>query len=158
MAGSQAAHCDYLGGAHGAWQACSGHPPAPVNRPLFLRLGPHPALRRSSPGSESGSLPAGWATILSSGHLDSAGSCHQHLMDRGSDPKARGKGEQSRPGAFSVKSKPEIPKKRRLCRGYLGPSQISGVLFMASTWRRVLKERASPTTRPRPSKRHLRVC
>lgn len=59
---------------------------------------------------------------------------------------------------MNLKSKPEIPKKRRLRRGYWGPSQISGVLFMASTRRRVLKERASPTTRPRPTKRHLRVC
>ena len=104
MASSQAAHCDSLGGAHGAWQARGGHPPAPVNRPLFQRQGPHPALRRPSPGSESGSLPAGWATILSSGHPHSQ--CRE--LSPASDgprlrPEGSGRGEQSRPGAFSVK-------------------------------------------------------
>ena len=69
MAGAQAAHCHSLGGSHRAWQAHGGCPPAPVNRPLFQGMGPHPVLQQPSPGSESGSLPTGQVTTLSSGHL-----------------------------------------------------------------------------------------
>lgn len=54
MARTQAVHCESVGGPHRARQARCWHPLALVNRPLFGRLGPHPALRRPSPGSDSG--------------------------------------------------------------------------------------------------------
>ena len=98
MARTQAVHCESVGGPHRARQARCWHPLALVNRPLFGRLGPHPALRRPSPGSDSGPTacwqgggtvtPSSWQFMPQAIH-------HQHPMVGVLGSKGSGRAEQS---------------------------------------------------------------